>query len=191
MNSTRRISYFYLGLFLILIACNKKVELKTKIELSSQMPKWAQLYVDIHEQMKEIQNIQVQIKNNQKEINQKYLLIEDSTRHEVISVYKNRYFQQLSEFKTIVEKSERLHRKYAKDRTLYNYWLNTVQNDIISEEKALEEQKIFEKKYENLRREHAQLRKEFLAFIQKSNDAADQLGDVIPDLVGIRFRVKN
>ncbi len=182
-------AFFYLNLFWVLTGC-QKVELKTKLELTAQTPKWTQLYVDIYELSQEIQNVKVQIQNNKKEINQKFLLIEDSTHSENVSIYKNKYFQQLSEFKTINEKSKKLHDKYVKDRSLYNYWLNTVQNDVISEEKALQEQKIFEKKYESLRKEYSQLRKDFLLFIQKSNASADELSDVIPDLVGIKFRIK-
>lgn len=181
--------FLSLILILFIISC-KQVELKTKLELTAQSPKWSQLYVDIYELTQEIQNVKVQIENNKKEINQKFLLIEDSTQLENISMYKSRYFQQISTFNGILDKSKKLHNKYVKDRTLYNYWLNTVQNDIISEEKALEEQKIFEKKYENLRKEYNQLRNEFLRFIQKSNITAEELSDVIPDLVGIKFRIK-
>ncbi len=187
----RKNTFFSLPFLLMgfLISCNK-VELKTKLELTAQTPKWSQLYVDIYDLSQEIHNVKVQIQNNKKEINHKFLLIEDSTLSENVSSYKSKYFQQLNEFNSITSKSKKLHDKYVKDRSLYNYWLNTVQNDVISEEKALEEQKIFEKKYETLRKEYAQLRKEFLTFIQKSNTYADELSDVIPDLVGIKFRIK-
>lgn len=180
---------YSIGCCLIFLGCsNKKVELKTKLELTAQTPKWSQLYVDINELKQEIQSIKLQIQNNKKEIHQKISLIEDSTRLEEISVYKEQYFHQLSEFNQILDKSKKLHHKYIKDRTLYNYWLNTVQNDVLSEEKVHEEYKIFEKKYENLRKEYFQLKKEFLGFIQMSNIYADKLCDVIPDLVGIKFR---
>lgn len=174
---------------LIFYACNQ-VELKTKLELTAQTPQWSQLYVDIADLNQEIQNVKAQIKINQYEINHKFLLM-DSTQSENVSVYRNKYFYYLSTFSKILKKSQKLHDKYVKDRTLYNYWLNTVQNDVISEEKALEEQKIFEKKYQNLRKEYMELRKEFIAFVQTSNSLADELSDVIPDLVGIKFKVRS
>lgn len=183
---------FFIGILGILIffACNQ-VELKTKLELTAQTPQWSQLYVDIAELNQAIQNVKVQIKINQNEINHKFLLIEDSTQLERVSVYRNKYFYYLSTFNKILKKSQKLHDKYVKDRKLYNYWLNTVQNDVISEDKALEEQKIFEKKYQNLRKEYMELRKEFIIFVQTSNSLADELSDVIPDLVGMKFKVRS
>ncbi len=180
-------------LFLFLFsfsACSNKVELKTKLEISAETPKWSQLYVDIYDLSQDIQSIKIQIQNNKNEINQKFLLIEDSSYAEKVSFYKSKYFQQLTDFNKIIDKSKRLHDKYVKDRTLYNYWLNTVQNDVISEEKAIEEYKIFEKKYTSLHKEYEQLKKELLLFIRKGNDASEELTNIIPDLVGLKFKIK-
>jgi hypothetical protein len=183
-------SFVWIFLLILILGCGK-VDLKTKLELTAQTPKWSQLFSEIYDLTQEIQNIQVQIQKNKKEINQKFLSIEDSTHSEKVSIYKTQYFQQLAEFQSIINKSKKLHDKYVKDRTLYNYWLNTVQNDVISQENAIKEQKIFEKKYENLRKEYQNLKKEFLIFIQKSNESSEALSDLIPDLVGIKFRVKS
>jgi hypothetical protein len=178
--------------FIIWCTCGcKNVDLKTKLELSSKMPKWSQLYVEIYDLTQEIQNVKKQIQSNKNEINQKFLQIEDSTLAEQIAVYKNQYFQQLEIFNQIYEKSKKLHASYVKERTLYNYWLNTVQNDLISDDEALSQSKIFDKKYEKLRKEYYVLRNELRQYIQKTNEMSEKLSELMPELVGIKFRLKN